>query len=108
MFVSAISLQQGAHFSPVRSGLALVPMADAMLLVAKAGATTRGSLRETRHQLDQVDARLLGAVLTSVDPSAHPYGTSYYHYTHKRPTDDGQSAPSRERSTELHPLSAES
>jgi len=31
MFVSAITLQTGAHFGPLRSGLALVPMAVAFL-----------------------------------------------------------------------------
>jgi MFS family permease len=34
MFVSAITLQQGAHFSPLRSGLALVPMAFAFLVAS--------------------------------------------------------------------------
>ena len=34
MFVSALVLQQGAHFGPLRSGLALVPMAVTFLLAS--------------------------------------------------------------------------
>jgi len=34
MFVAAIAFQQGAHFGPLRSGLALVPMAAAFLVAS--------------------------------------------------------------------------
>ena len=52
----------------------------------------------------------MGAVLTSVDPSAHPYGSSYYHYSHRRPVEEPTPVPPPEaisRPGELHTLSAE-
>jgi capsular exopolysaccharide synthesis family protein len=94
----------------ISDAITLVPVADSVLLVARANATTRGAIREARHQLQQVDARVMGAVLTSVDPSAHPYGSSYYHYSHRRPVEEPMPVPAPEaisRPGELHTLSAE-
>jgi succinoglycan biosynthesis transport protein ExoP len=93
----------------VSDALTLVPMSDALLFVARANATSRASLREARHQLDQVDARVMGALLTAVDPSSHPYGTGYYYYTKQRPGPEEEPAPSPNgsRAEELRPLSAE-
>src|SRR5439155_26209895 len=39
----------------ISDALTMVPMTDAVLLVARANSTTRSSLREARHQLEQVD-----------------------------------------------------
>jgi Mrp family chromosome partitioning ATPase len=91
----------------ISDALTLVPAADSILLVARVNATTRGALREARHQLDQVDARIMGAVLTSVDPSAHPYGYSYYHYSRRRVAEE-VSTPAPAVRAELHKLPAES
>jgi capsular exopolysaccharide synthesis family protein len=45
----------------------LAPLAHAVLLVADGSRTTGLSVREARRQLDQVGARVLGAVLTNAD-----------------------------------------
>jgi len=58
MFVSAVSLQQGAHFGAVRSGLALVPMALTFLLASL--TTARLVARYGRRVL------AVGAVLQAV------------------------------------------
>jgi tyrosine-protein kinase len=89
----------------VSDAIAMVPTADAVLLVVRANATTRGAIREARHQLNQVDARVMGAVLTSVDPSSHPYASGYYRYSHREPPEEP--APVRPVPTELHSLSSE-
>jgi capsular exopolysaccharide synthesis family protein len=45
----------------------LAPLAHAVLLVADGSSTTGLSVREARRQLDQVGARVLGAVMTNAD-----------------------------------------
>jgi polysaccharide biosynthesis transport protein len=90
----------------ISDALTLVPAADSILLVVRVNATSRGALREARHQLEQVDARVMGAVLTSVDPSAHPYGSSYYHYSQRRVTEEPEPTAPVVR-PELHGLPVE-
>jgi succinoglycan biosynthesis transport protein ExoP len=67
--------------------LALVPLTDALLLVADSERTSRSSIQHAREQLDQVDARVIGAVLNNFDPAkARPYGyyyRSYYAYQYR-------------------------
>jgi capsular exopolysaccharide synthesis family protein len=88
--------------------LTLVPVADSVLLVVRAGVTTRSALQEARHQLRQVDARVFGAVLTSVDPSSHPYGSRHYYYSDLGPVEQLPApAPPVSRQGELHTLPAE-
>jgi EmrB/QacA subfamily drug resistance transporter len=63
MFVSALALQQGAHFGPLRSGLALVPMALAFLVATL--LTARLVARYGRNVLG-VGALLQGTGLTAL------------------------------------------
>jgi capsular exopolysaccharide synthesis family protein len=66
---------------------AMVPMADAVLLVTDAQSTTRGALTQTREALEKVNAPILGAVLNGFDPSkarAYDYNREYgYGYGHR-------------------------
>jgi tyrosine-protein kinase len=70
----------------VSDAMTLSPLCDAVLFVADAINTSRGSVERAREQLDQVNARLIGTVLNNFDPSkaraysAHSYG--YYAYRH--------------------------
>lgn len=64
----------------VSDALTLMPMADGVLYVAHAEATTRGGLSHARAQLDQVNAQVFGAVLNAFDPSkAKGYQYRYYY-----------------------------
>ncbi|MGH2739863.1 MAG: polysaccharide biosynthesis tyrosine autokinase [Actinomycetota bacterium] len=68
---------------PVSDALTLVPYADAVLLVADASTTTRSAIDYARERLDQVDAFILGAVLSNFDPSrasGHPDRYAYEAY----------------------------
>ena len=59
----------------VADSLVLAPMVDAVLYVADAQRTPRGAVIAARAQLDQVGARILGAVLNEVEGTG---GYSYY------------------------------
>jgi succinoglycan biosynthesis transport protein ExoP len=66
----------------VSDALAMAPFLDAALFVADAEASTRGAVTHSRTQLEQVDARLIGAILNNFDPSKgrlSPYYYSYYY-----------------------------
>jgi tyrosine-protein kinase len=55
----------------------LAELADGVLLVADAQATTRAAMAKTRHQLDVINREVVGAVLTNVPrPDTSEY--SYY------------------------------
>ena len=60
----------------VADALVLAPLVDCVLYVADATATPRGAVVQARAQLDQVGARVLGAVLNNVDAGANGY--AYY------------------------------
>ncbi len=60
----------------VADALVLAPLVDCVLYVADAGATPRGAVVQARAQLDQVGARVLGAVLNNVDAGSTGY--AYY------------------------------
>ena len=67
----------------VSDALAMVALTDGVLLVADAETTHRTSIQHARRQLDQVDARVLGAVLNNFDPgraAAYSYYYGYYYY----------------------------
>jgi capsular exopolysaccharide synthesis family protein len=64
---------------PVADAMTLTPLTDAVLFVADARRTTRGAIEQARHQLDQVNARVIGTVLNNFDPSKAP-GDAYQHY----------------------------
>ena len=78
----------------------LATYADAVLLVADADRSTRGSVAHARVQLDQVSAKLVGAVLNNFDLSkarAYPYYYQYYYvYRYEQP-DGGRSTRGAER-----------
>ncbi len=63
----------------VGDSLELVPLVDAVLLVADAGFTTRDAVGRARDQLLQMGATILGSVLNDLDPrsSAYYYGYGY-------------------------------
>jgi Mrp family chromosome partitioning ATPase len=44
----------------------LAPLADGVLVVARAGTVTREALRQVRRSLQQVHARVLGVVLNQL------------------------------------------
>lgn len=74
-------LLDAAPVMPVADTVALIPLIDAILLVADAEGTTRTALMQTRQQLDQVDGQVLGAVLNNFDVSkarTYPYYYGYY------------------------------
>ncbi len=65
----------------VADALVLAPMVDGVLFVADAETTPRGAVIQARAQLDQVGARVIGAVLNAVQGAA---GYAYYgQYTYR-------------------------
>lgn len=67
----------------VADAITLAPFTDGVLFVADAQRATRSSVVHARAQLEQVDARIIGAVLNNFDPSktgAGPYGRTYQGY----------------------------
>ena len=68
---------------PVADALVLAPLVD-ILLVADASITTRSAVTHTRELLDQVDARLVGAVFNDYDPSRDRGSAGYYGYGYRR------------------------
>jgi capsular exopolysaccharide synthesis family protein len=65
---------------PVTDAAIVVPQVDGVLIVAKAGETTRDALNSTLRQLRDVGGRVLGAVLNGLDlRSDGYYGKGYYY-----------------------------
>lgn len=54
---------------------------DGMLLVISAGSTNRDAILRAKSLLDNVDARVLGALLNNLE-IGNAYGSSYYYYYH--------------------------
>jgi capsular exopolysaccharide synthesis family protein len=73
-------LIDAAPVLPVADAMTLTPLADAVLFVADARHTTRGAIEQARHQLDQVNARVIGTVLNNFDPSKAGYQHQHYGY----------------------------
>lgn len=71
----------------VADSLVLAPMVDAVIYVADAQDTPRGGVLQARAQLDQVGARVLGAVLNDVEGTSAGY--AYYGQYVYGPTDAG-------------------
>jgi capsular exopolysaccharide synthesis family protein len=70
----------------VADAVSMAPLTDAVILVADAERTTRGSLSSSRDAMDQVNAPILGAVINNFDPSrarafsvGREYGYGYYY-----------------------------
>ena len=57
-------------------------MADAVILVLRAGQTTRGTAKAAAERFIEDGTRLLGTILNSWDPKANGYGyyDSYRYY----------------------------
>ena len=69
----------------VADALVVAPLADAILYVANEQSTPRGAVFAARAQLDQVGARMLGAVLNNVESKSTGY--AYYgQYVYAEPT----------------------
>ncbi|MBA2313599.1 MAG: polysaccharide biosynthesis tyrosine autokinase [Actinobacteria bacterium] len=68
----------------VADAMTLAPMADATLFIADASQATGTAIEQARQQLDQVNARLIGAVLNNYDASKSATYSSqpYAHYRH--------------------------
>ncbi|CAN5702139.1 hypothetical protein BH24ACT26_BH24ACT26_05050 [soil metagenome] len=73
-------LIDAAPVLPVADAMTLTPLVDAVLFVADARRTTRGSIEQARQQLDQVNARVIGTVLNNFDPSKAGYTHQHYGY----------------------------
>jgi len=73
-----------ADAAPLSSG------ADGVVMILKAGKTRRGAVGRARRQLEAVDGKIIGAVLTNVRPKAfggygyYGYGYGYYDYDYHR------------------------
>jgi tyrosine-protein kinase Etk/Wzc len=54
---------------------------DGVFLVVKAGSTNKDAIHRARSLLENVDARVLGALLNNLEIGS-AYGSSYYYYYH--------------------------
>jgi capsular exopolysaccharide synthesis family protein len=63
----------------VTDALVLAKHADGVILVMKAGSTTRDDVRRSARHLKGVDARVVGAILNELDIENRAYGY-YSHY----------------------------
>jgi capsular exopolysaccharide synthesis family protein len=66
----------------VTDATVLSSRADGVILVIKAGATGRNILKRGKRQLEDVQAKIIGAVLNQVDQSKSTYYYSPYYYAH--------------------------
>src|SRR5262249_16890956 len=64
----------------VTDATVLSTQVDGVVLVAKSARTTREMLAQTRRQLSDVKANVLGCVLNDVDLSRRENGYNYYYY----------------------------
>jgi non-specific protein-tyrosine kinase len=62
----------------VADAITLLPFADATLFVTDSQRSSRMAINQAKQQLEQVNARILGAVLSNFDPSK----TGGYYYRH--------------------------
>jgi succinoglycan biosynthesis transport protein ExoP len=84
----------------VADPVTLTPLVDGVLFLADAHNARRGVIEAARRQLDQVDARIIGAVLNNFD--AAKAGSYYYYepsYRYEEPA--GESAVEEERPRRL-------
>ena len=70
--------------SAVTDPAVLGNLADGVVLVIKAGETTRESAIHARRQLTSANARLLGVVVNAIDFSNPAYGYDYYYRNYYR------------------------
>src|SRR5450631_736725 len=90
----------------VTDAVVLSPRADAVVLVIRAGQTTKQALRRSRDLLTQVNAKVVGVLLNAVDLSSPDY---YYYYEYKgkyaRYYRDGESSGHDEEGDEVEEVS---
>jgi len=79
----------------VADALTLMPLADGVLYVGHAEATTQGALTHARAQLDQVNADVFGSVLNAFDPSKSRGYQYRYYYQYRYAYKDREALPSR-------------
>jgi len=67
----------------VSDALALGPMADAIILIARAGQTPIPALKQAKQKLDALKLKCLGVILNGVDLIEQDgyYARQYYHYS---------------------------
>ena len=84
----------------VSDALSLAAKSDGSLIVADANSTTRGAARHTRMQLDQVGARVVGAVLNNFDPwsARFSYDGYKYSYAYRYPEESSNGSPENGKS----------
>jgi capsular exopolysaccharide synthesis family protein len=58
----------------------LASLVDKVLLVVRANTTPRDMILRAKHQLETVNARIVGVVLNSVDLKKERYYYNYYYY----------------------------
>ncbi len=61
----------------VADSLELVPIADAVVVVADASSSTRSSVEQLRTQIERIGGRIVGCILNNLDSSATA-SSSYY------------------------------
>lgn len=76
--VADFVLVDGPPTLTLADAITLAPQADGVIFVTDAQTTRRGAVEHSRQQLEQVDARLIGAVLNNLDPSKTG-GFEYYY-----------------------------
>jgi polysaccharide biosynthesis transport protein len=93
----------------VTDAVVLSPRADAVVLVIRAGQTTKQALRRSRDLLAQVNAKVVGVLLNAVDLSSPDY---YYYYEYQgkyaRYYRDGESSGHDEEGDEVEEVSPSS
>ena len=57
---------------------------DGVILVVRAGETTKQAMNVSKKALEDVNAHILGAVLNDFDARKHSYGGGYYSYRYGR------------------------
>lgn len=76
----------------VTDALVMAKQADGVVLVMKAGSTTRDDARNVARQLSDVDARVAGVVLNELDLDDKSYGYYYHYYGYSYGSGDGEKA----------------
>jgi Mrp family chromosome partitioning ATPase len=64
---------------PVTDALVLAPLTDGVVLVVDYGSTRIGEAVQSKTQIDQSGARLLGVVINRIPMGRRVY-SDYYHY----------------------------
>jgi capsular exopolysaccharide synthesis family protein len=67
---------------PVTDALVLAPLTDGVVLVIDYGATRIGEAVQSKTQLEQSGARLLGVVMNKIPTGRRGYSYYYYYYNH--------------------------